>query len=316
MPAADTRPLAIALMGPTASGKTQAAIDLATRWPAHLISVDSALVYRHLDIGSAKPDAATLARFPHELVNVTEPTQPYSAADFVRDALAAIERARDLGRLPILVGGTGLYFRALTQGLSDMPESSPDVRAALEQEQRESGLGVMHERLAALDPVAAARIHRNDPQRIVRALEVITLSGQPISALQGRRRPQLPVRLLKLIACPADRGVLHGRIALRFRQMLEQGLVDEVRHLRALPGIHADLPAMRAVGYRQAWEFLDGQFSESELADRGVFATRQLAKRQITWLRSEPDAFWLDSTAPSFLDNLIQRVDAALTHSD
>ncbi len=302
-------------MGPTASGKTQAAIDLASRWPVHLISVDSALVYRHLNIGSAKPDAETLARFPHELVDIAEPTQPYSAADFTRDALAAIERARQLGRLPVLVGGTGLYFRALTHGLSDLPESDPDVRAALEQRQREIGLGALHERLAALDPTAAARIHRNDPQRILRALEVIELSGRPLSDQQGRRRPQLPVRLLKLIVCPANRAVLHERIALRFRQMLDQGLIEEVRHLRTLPGIHPDLPSMRAVGYRQAWQFLDGAFGAAELADRGVFATRQLAKRQITWLRSEPDAFWLDSTAVSFPDDLFDRVGAAVLPS-
>jgi len=308
MSSIDRRPLALALMGPTASGKTQAAMDIADRWPADIISVDSALVYRHLDIGSAKPDAATLARYPHALVDITEPHIPYSAADFVRDARAAIDRAVSASRLPILVGGTGLYFRALTQGLSAMPESDPDLRDRLTRDMTTHGLAFLHERLCRLDPVAGQRIHPNDPQRTIRALEVIELTGQPISRLQSRRRPELPVRLLKIMVCPAERSVLHQRIAMRFRQMLDGGLVEEVRKLRALPGFDADLPAMRAVGYRQTLEFLAGEFPITELADRGVFATRQLAKRQITWLRGEFDAFWLDSTTPDFLDRLVQRL--------
>lgn len=307
----DTRPFALALMGPTASGKTQAALDVAARWPVHLISVDSALVYRHLDIGSAKPDAGTLARFPHALIDIVEPWQPYSAADFARDAQAEIDRALAQGKMPVLVGGTGLYFRALTQGLSDLPESDPEIRNALEIELAANGLGALHARLQTLDPKAASKIHPNDQQRTLRALEVIRLTGQPISALQGQRRAELPVRLLKLVLCPADRGLLHERIAIRFEQMLQDGLVAEVERLRAMPGVHSDLPALRAVGYRQAWEALDGSFPMNELKDRGIFATRQLAKRQITWLRAEMDAFWIDSSHPQFLQALLSRVTLA-----
>lgn len=308
MASPDTRPFAIALMGPTASGKTQAALDLASRWPVHLISVDSALVYRHLDIGSAKPDAATLTQFPHALINIVEPWQPYSAADFARDARTEIDHALAQGKMPVLVGGTGLYFRALTQGLSDLPESDPEIRKALEAELAARGLGALHARLLLLDPKAASKIHPNDPQRTLRALEVIQLTGQPLSALQGQRRTELPVRLLKLVLCPADRSLLHERIATRFEQMLKDGLLAEVERLRAMPEVHADLPAIRAVGYRQAWEALTGSMPMTELKDRGIFATRQLAKRQITWLRAEADAFWLDSSRIDFLDTLQNRV--------
>lgn len=311
MSAPDTRPFALALMGPTASGKTQAALDVATRWPVHLISVDSALVYRQLDIGSAKPDAATLTRFPHALIDIVEPWQPYSAADFARDARAEIDRALAQGKMPVLVGGTGLYFRALTQGLSDLPESDPEIRKALEIELATNGLGALHARLQTLDPKAASKIHPNDPQRTLRALEVIQITGQPLSALQGQRRAELPVRLLKLVLCPADRGLLHERIAIRFQQMLQDGLLAEVERLRAMPEVHADLPALRAVGYRQAWETLDGNMPMKELKDRGIFATRQLAKRQITWLRAEVDAFWIDSSHPQFLHELLSRVTLA-----
>lgn len=308
MPAPDTRPFALALMGPTASGKTQAALDLAARWPVHLISVDSALVYRHLDIGSAKPDACTLGQYPHALIDIADPWQPYSAADFARDARAEIQRGLTMGRMPVLVGGTGLYFRALTQGLSDLPESDPAIRQELDAELQTHGLPALHARLASLDPSAAARIHPNDPQRTLRALEVIQLTGRPLSEQQGQRRAELPVRLLKLVLCPADRSVLHQRIGLRFEQMLATGLIEEVERLRAMPEVHADLPALRAVGYRQVWEALDGNFPRAELKDRGIFATRQLAKRQITWLRAEYDAFWLDPTQPGFFAELCQRV--------
>ncbi|AVP96925.1 tRNA (adenosine(37)-N6)-dimethylallyltransferase MiaA [Ahniella affigens] len=304
----DTRPFALALMGPTASGKTQAALDVATRWPAHLISVDSALVYRHLDVGSAKPDAATRARFPHALIDICEPWQPYSAADFARDARVEIDRALAQGKMPVLVGGTGLYFRALTEGLSDLPESDPQIRTELDAELAARGLGALHARLQTLDPKAASKIHPNDPQRTLRALEVIQLTGQPLSTLQGQRRADLPVRLLKLVLCPADRGLLHARIAIRFEQMLTDGLIAEVEKLRAMPNVHADLPALRAVGYRQTWEALDGSIPMRELCDRGIFATRQLAKRQITWLRAEADAYWLDSSQADFLSELLRRV--------
>lgn len=278
-------------MGPTASGKTALACTLADRFPVDLVSVDSALVYRGLDIGSAKPDAATLARYPHALIDIRDPAQPYSAADFRTDACAAMAAISARGRIPLLVGGTGLYFRALQQGLSALPEADPAVRERLGAEAAERGWPALHARLAEVDPVAAARIGPNDAQRIQRALEVFELTGRPLSELQGAQsRQRFPWRVLKLALLPADRAPLHARIAERFDAMLRAGFLDEVRALRARGNLHADLPAIRAVGYRQAWQHLDGQFDVAELRDRGIFATRQLAKRQITWLRSELDA--------------------------
>lgn len=285
------------LMGPTASGKTALALALADAWPCSLISVDSALVYRGLDIGAAKPDAATLARHPHALIDIRDPGQAYSAAEFRADALAAIRQAHLDGRLPLLVGGTGLYFAALERGLSALPQADPEVRARIAAEAAHQGWAEMHRRLALLDPAAAARIHPNDPQRIGRALEVIALTGRPLSAQQGQGGARLPYRVLKLVVAPADRAELHARIAERFRAMLAAGLVDEVRALRARPGLSADVPSMRAVGYRQCWQFLDGAISAAELEAAGIAATRQLAKRQYTWLRGELDAIWLDSGA-------------------
>jgi tRNA dimethylallyltransferase len=287
----DTRPLAIFLMGPTASGKTALACELADRFPLQLISVDSALVYRGLDIGSAKPDAPTLQRYPHALIDIRDPAEPYSAADFAVDALAAMQRITAQGRVPLLVGGTGLYFRALQQGLSALPEAQPELRARLRAEAAIDGWPALHQRLAALDPAAAARIGSNDAQRIQRALEVIELTGRPLSEQQGAsRNRRFPWRVLKLALLPGDRAPLHARIARRFDAMLEGGFLDEVRALKARGDLHADLPAIRAVGYRQAWDCLEGTGDLSQLRDRGIFATRQLAKRQITWLRGELDA--------------------------
>ncbi|RUL78127.1 tRNA (adenosine(37)-N6)-dimethylallyltransferase MiaA [Dyella choica] len=291
----DHRPLAIFLMGPTASGKTALACALSERFPLGLISVDSALVYRGLDIGSAKPDAATLARYPHALIDIRDPAAPYSAADFSADAQAAMQRAGEAGRVPLLVGGTGLYFRALQRGLSTLPEANPEVRAQLAGQAAAIGWDGMHRRLAELDPQAAARIKPGDAQRIQRALEVVTLTGQPLSVQQhGGRGQAFPWRVLKLALVPEERAALHARVARRFDEMLRQGLLDEVRALRQRGGLSPDLPALRAVGYRQAWEHLDGLYDADELRDRGIFATRQLAKRQITWLRSELDARVLD----------------------
>lgn len=291
----DHRPLAVFLMGPTASGKTALACALSDHFPLDLISVDSALVYRGLHIGAAKPDAATLARYPHALIDIRDPVQPYSAADFSADAQAAMRRTSEAGRIPLLVGGTGLYFRALQRGLSSLPEADAEVRAQLTEEASTMGWEAMHRRLAELDPAAAARIKPADTQRIQRALEVIALTGQPLSAQQqGGRGQPFPWRVLKLALLPGDRVPLHARIAQRFDGMLKQGLLDEVRTLRQRGDLTADLPAIRAVGYRQAWEHLDGLYSAAELRDRGIFATRQLAKRQITWLRSELDARVLD----------------------
>jgi len=297
---ADRRPLAIALMGPTASGKSALALEWAQRLDGEIVSVDSALVYRGLDIGAAKPTRAECALVPHHLIDLRDPWQPYSAAEFASDARSAIDGIVSRGRLPILAGGTGLYFRALLQGLASMPEADAATRARIAEEARIRGWEALHAELASIDPQAAARIHATDAQRIQRALEVWRVSGRPISDWQ-RRSPssRLPSRVLKLVLSPADRGVLHQRIEQRFDAMLQAGFLDEVRRLRDLPELRShpaplDLPALRAVGYRQAWERLDGVVDAATFRDRAIFATRQLAKRQLTWLRGEVDARWLD----------------------
>jgi tRNA dimethylallyltransferase len=314
---ADRRPLAIFLMGPTASGKTALACALSERFPLGLISVDSALVYRGLDVGAAKPDAATLARYPHALIDIRDPAEPYSAADFSADAQAAMHCIGESGRIPLLVGGTGLYFRALQRGLSSLPEADADVRAQLATEAAAIGWEGMHRRLAEFDPQAAARIKAADTQRIQRALEVIALTGQPLSAQQqGGRGQPFPWRVLKLALLPVDRAPLHARIARRFDDMLGHGLLDEVRALRHRGDLAPDLPAMRAVGYRQAWEHLEGLYDAAELRDRGIFATRQLAKRQITWLRSELDARALDPERPDLLARSVDAVGLFLRQSE
>lgn len=297
----DHRPVAIALMGPTASGKTALALDWAERLGGEIVSVDSALVYRGLDIGSAKPTAAEQRRVPHHLIDVRDPWQPYSAAEFAQDARRALDDIAARGRVPVLAGGTGLYFHALLHGLSPMPEADPGMRARLEAEAAGRGWAALHAELAAVDPEAARRIHATDAQRIQRALEVYRLSGRTITdwRREGLSTPRLPFRVLKLVLAPADRAVLHARIEQRFDAMLAAGFLDEVRALRALPQLRAhpaplELPALRAVGYRQAWEHLHGLYGASEFRDRGIFATRQLAKRQLTWLRGELDARWFD----------------------
>ena len=296
----DPRPLAIAVMGPTASGKTALALDWAQRLDAEIVSVDSALVYRGLDIGAAKPSAQEQARAPHHLIDLREPWQAYSAAEFAADARAAMDAIAARGRLPILAGGTGLYFHALLHGLSEMPPADPAVRAQLAREAGQLGWAALHAQLAAIDPQAAARIHATDAQRIQRALEVHRLSGRSISDWRAHARPQRPpFRVLKLVLAPAERSQLHARIALRFDAMLAQGLLAEVERLRALPALREhpqplELPAIRAVGYRQAWEYLDGTGDAAGFRDRGIYATRQLAKRQLTWLRGELDARWFD----------------------
>lgn len=297
----DTRPLAIALMGPTASGKTALAVEWAQRLGGEIVSVDSALVYRGLDIGAAKPSPEEQGGVPHHMLDLREPWQPYSAAEFSTDARRALQDIAGRGRLPILAGGTGLYFHALLHGLSDMPEADAGMRAQIEAEAAQRGWAGLHAELQRVDPEAAARIHATDAQRIQRALEVFRLSGRTIS--QWRRAaanmPRLPLRVLKLVLAPADRAVLHQRIEHRFDAMLDAGFLDEVRILRERPELKAhprplDLPALRAVGYRQAWEHLEGRTDLRAFRERGIFATRQLAKRQLTWLRGELDARWFD----------------------
>ncbi|OHE80410.1 MAG: tRNA (adenosine(37)-N6)-dimethylallyltransferase MiaA [Lysobacterales bacterium GWF1_69_6] len=282
-------------MGPTASGKTALAVDWAQRLGTEVISVDSALVYRGLDIGAAKPDAATRALAPHHLVDVRDPHEVFSAADFAREALPPMLALAARGRVPLLVGGTGLYFSALLDGLSDMPEADPAQREHIAREAGERGWAALHAEMAAVDPAAGQRIKPADTQRITRALEVFRLTGRPISDWQRAGAPRrFPFRVLRLVLAPADRAVLHERIARRFDQMLAEGFLDEVRRLRADPRLHPDLPSMRAVGYRQAWAHLEGRTDASTFREEAIAATRQLAKRQLTWLRARLDARWFD----------------------
>jgi tRNA dimethylallyltransferase len=299
-------------MGPTAAGKTDLAIELTKVLPCELISVDSALVYRGLDIGSAKPSKAILAAYPHRLIDIRDPAESYSAAQFRADALEAMADITARGKIPLLVGGTMLYYKALTEGLADMPAADAAVRAELEAQAAALGLAELHRQLAEVDPESAARIHPNDPQRLIRALEVYRVSGESMTAHRQRQFAEssaadagagghLPYTVASLAIAPADRHILHKRIALRFSQMLEQGFVDEVRSLRARSDLHAGLPSIRAVGYRQVWDYLDGKLTENEMRERGIIATRQLAKRQFTWLRGWPGVQWLDSLA---CDNL------------
>ena len=288
-------PSAIFVMGPTASGKTDLAVALARELPVDVISVDSALVYRGMDIGTAKPEPELLAEVPHALVDILDPEESYSAARFREDALAWMEASRAAGRVPLLVGGTMLYYHALQHGLSDLPSADPELRARLQARLAEEGGAALHRELDRLDPVAAARIHPNDPQRLLRALEVIESSGRPLSELQAAGRGEgLQWRVLKLVRAPQERQVLHERIARRFHRMLELGFEEEVAHLLARPGIHPELPSMRAVGYRQMAAYLLGNCSREEMVERGIVATRQLAKRQFTWLRREEEATWLE----------------------
>ncbi|MEW9900372.1 tRNA (adenosine(37)-N6)-dimethylallyltransferase MiaA [Chitinivorax sp. PXF-14] len=295
-----THPPAIFLMGPTASGKTGAAVELVQTLPLELISVDSALVFRDMDIGSAKPDAATLERAPHHLIDVIDPTDSYSAAQFRGDALALMAEITARGKVPLLVGGTMLYFKALQEGLSELPQADPAVRAELDAEAAVRGWPAMHAELAKVDAETAARLQPGDSQRIQRALEIHRLSGEPMSALLARQTSTpLPYRLLKLALVPSERAVLHQRIEQRFDQMLEQGFLDEMQRLRAhYPALHAGLPSMRCVGYRQAWEYLEGEVDYATMRDKGIFATRQLAKRQLTWLRGMGDTVEIDCLRP------------------
>ncbi len=292
----DSRPPVILLMGPTASGKTELALALCKQLPLDVVSVDSAMVYRGMDIGTAKPDAAFLRECPHRLIDICDPAEAYSAGRFLVDAQREVAQIQSAGRIPLLVGGTMLYFRALQQGLAALPAADPLVRAELDAEASRVGWPAMHERLARVDPGAAARIQPGDGQRIQRALEVYHVSGQTLTNLQARAQARLPSwRWIKLAVWPRDLKAHGDHIAARFRQMLDAGLVAELEKLRQRPDIHPGLPSMRAVGYRQIWEFLQGRCDLAEAERRGVIATRQLAKRQRTWLRAESDLCRLDA---------------------
>jgi tRNA dimethylallyltransferase len=330
-------PPAILLMGPTASGKTDLAMALCDRLPCEIISVDSAMIYRGMDIGTAKPTAAELARAPHRLIDICDPAETYSAADFRRDALAAMAEITAAGRIPLLVGGTMMYFKALIHGMSGLPSASSDVRRALEQEAEERGWEALHEELQSLDPIAAERIHPNNRQRLMRALEVLRLTGKPISEFwkaesgpgeqpalveqsadvkdytyftrwQADETSSLPYTVTQLAMMPPERRVLHERIRLRFLKMLEAGFLDEVRALMLREDLNPDLPSMRCVGYRQAWSYLSGEDDYETFVSKGVAATRQLAKRQLTWLRKWSDVDWLDSDDKLIVEAALKKI--------
>jgi len=309
------KPLAVAIMGPTASGKTAAALEVARHIPCEIISVDSALVYRGMDVGTAKPTAEERAAVPHHLIDIIDPRDAYSAMQFRSDALRLATEILQRGRLPLLVGGTMLYFKALREGLDELPAADPAIRARLDREAEADGVPALHARLARLDPSTAARLKPNDSQRIQRALEIIELTGRPMSALLAQKpQAELPLELLPISLEPSDRSILHDRIAARFAAMLDApdgGLLEEVRKLRARGDLHPGLPSMRCVGYRQAWEHLDGTLDLGGLREKGIAATRQLAKRQLTWLRSMPDRQVVDCVAPDADEQVLALVQSA-----
>ncbi|MGF1723001.1 tRNA (adenosine(37)-N6)-dimethylallyltransferase MiaA [Vibrio kyushuensis] len=288
-------PLALFLMGPTASGKTDLAIRLRQKFPVEIISVDSALIYKDMDIGTAKPDERELALAPHRLIDILDPSEAYSAADFRRDALSEMNRIVADGKIPLLVGGTMLYYKALLEGLSPLPAANPEIRKQIESEALSEGWQSLHDQLREIDPVSATRIHPNDPQRLSRALEVYRISGKTLTELTEIKGESLPFRVKQFAIAPKERAELHRRIELRFNNMMEAGFEDEMKALYARKDLHPELPSIRCVGYRQMWDYLDGNCSKDEAIFRGVCATRQLAKRQITWLRSWDDLTWLDS---------------------
>ena len=302
-------PPAILLIGPTASGKTALAFELATRFPCDIVSVDSAQVFRDMDIGTAKPDAETLARFPHRLVDLITPEQRYSAAQFRADALREMESISAAGRIPLLVGGTMLYVKALREGLAELPQADPAVRAEIDAEAAAQGWPALHAKLASLDPETAARLKPTDAQRIQRALEVLRLTGRTLGSFFAEQAANtLPFNLLNLALLPSDRSVLHARIGERFAAMLAAGLVEEVKSLRQKYQLDAGLPSMRCVGYRQVWEMLEGEMPIRELRERGIYATRQFAKRQLTWLRSMEGLTVVDPMAASAVPTTITAV--------
>jgi len=305
-------PQVVLIMGATASGKTDLALSLAERYPFDIISVDSAMVYRGMDIGTAKPDKQTLARFPHQLVDILDPAQAYSAAEFCRDANQAIANSLEQGRWPLLVGGTFLYFNAWLHGLSNLPSADTELREQLLARAQQVGWAAMHRELAEHDAPSAARIHPNDPQRIQRALEVYYSSGKPLSVWHAEEQKSASAYpSYKLILAPEDRRVLDSRIEKRFQLMLNQGLVEEVELLFRRPDLSADLPSIRSVGYRQVWQWLSGEFSYTELQERAVIATRQFAKRQFTWLRRDKGLPWIDPMRGQVFEKALEKLKIA-----
>ena len=304
--------LALCLMGPTASGKTDLAIALTRHLPCDIISVDSSLVYRGMDIGTAKPDADTLKRAPHRLLDIRDPSEPYSAAEFRRDALVEMESIWQAGRIPLLVGGTMLYFKVLRDGIAPMPSADQAVRERIQAQADEMGWDVLHQQLTQCDPVAAQKIHPNNPQRLMRALEVYELTGKPMSEHwqqqvdQGQHETASAYELCFFAIAPQQRAELHRRIEARFKLMLEKGLVDEVKTLYKRGDLNSSMPALRAVGYRQVWAYLDSELTYDEMEQKAIVATRQLAKRQLTWLRSWPDLIRLDSGSENLMDVVLK----------
>ncbi|GLX83894.1 tRNA dimethylallyltransferase [Thalassotalea loyana] len=287
-------PPVICLMGPTASGKTALAMELYDALPCEIISVDSALVFKGMDIGTAKPTLAEQGKYPHRLIDLIDPADSYSAAEFCKDALQAIDEVRQSGRIPLLVGGTMMYFKSLIDGISPLPEADPNIRQQIELEANEKGWDALHQELAMIDPESAARIHPNDPQRLTRALEVFRITGNTLTQLTAIKGQRLEGDVLQFAITPKERKTLHERIELRFNQMIEQGFKDEVIKLKARKDLHENLPSIRCVGYRQMWQHLNGDYDFDEMIFKGVCATRQLAKRQLTWLRGWDGLTWLD----------------------
>ena len=302
------QPPVICLMGPTASGKTALAMALSDALPCDIISVDSALIYRDMDIGTAKPTADELSKYPHRLINLRDATQSYSAADFCHDALAEIAKIRANNRIPLLVGGTMMYFKSLIEGISPLPAANSDIRKQIEAEAAEQGWEVMHEQLTKIDPVSAERIHPNDPQRLTRALEVFRLTGNTLTQLTQTKGDKVSGDILQFAITPKERSTLHERIELRYQQMIEQGFEQEVVKLKKRDDLHENLPSIRCVGYRQMWQYLDGEYDHKEMIFKGVCATRQLAKRQLTWLRNWPDLHWLSTDDEENLSQVLAAV--------
>lgn len=300
-------PPAIFLMGPTASGKTALALELVKHHDCEIISVDSALIYKGMDIGTAKPDAEMLSVAPHRLIDLIDPAESYSAANFREDALAEMADITAKGKVPLLVGGTMMYFKFLRDGAADLPKADDNIRQSLLEDGLSLGWPAMHERLAGIDPESARRLKPMDSQRIQRALEVYLVSGKTLTEHWAEQQTEpLPYHVVNLAVCPSDRARLHERIAERFRMMMRDGFLDEVKSLRARGDLHKNLPSVRCVGYRQAWDYLDGEYDYDEMVERGIIATRQLAKRQITWLRSWADLHWLDTDDPDILRNTLK----------